>query len=80
MVWGKPSQSDDAFSGGTKQEGIKYLAVSFIFKTLVVFKKTYHYFYFMYVCLHVCLCTTFAWCLQRPEENTRFPGTGVTNG
>ena len=31
-------------------------------------------------CLHVCMCTTCMQCLWRPEEGSRFPGTGITSG
>lgn len=29
--------------------------------------------------LHVCLCTSYVWCLQRTEEAIRSPGTKVKN-
>lgn len=43
--------------------------------------------YFRYIilrarvlCLHVCLCTLYAWCPQRSEEAIRCPGTGIRHG
>ena len=36
----------------------------------------------MYVCMYVCMYMHYmcAWCLQIPEEDIRFPGTGFTEG
>jgi hypothetical protein len=34
------------------------------------------YVYVPHECMHACM---HVWCLQRPEEGTRSPGTGVTN-
>lgn len=31
-------------------------------------------------CLHVYICTTCAWCLQKSENGVRFPGNRITGG
>jgi hypothetical protein len=33
-----------------------------------------------YVYIYIKICDMNAWCLQRPEEGIKFPGTGVTDG
>lgn len=39
--------------------------------------KTIDFILFFNMCMYVCLCVGMYRCLQRPEENIRFPGVEV---